>query len=89
MKNEVTSQIHLDRIIKKHGSQILKVLHRDCVDTSDGTYFLGSMTHDLMRMSFSIISRNAPRQEAKSAFKILMDEVLLDYGMSVVIHEFN
>lgn len=86
---KVTSQLYLDKIIKKFGNQILKVLHKDCVDTSDGTYFLGCMTHDLMRMSFSIISRNAQKQEAKAAFKILMDEVLLDYGMSVVIHEFN
>lgn len=89
MTKDVPSQIHIDKIIKKMGNQILKTLHRDCITTADGTYFLGSMTHDLMRMSFSIISRNAPRQEAKAAFKILMDEVLLDYGMSVVIHEFN
>jgi hypothetical protein len=40
-------------------------------------------------MLYSIISKSMDSQQAKAAFKVAIDTVLLDHGMSVVIHEFT
>lgn len=79
----------LESLIKKQGTIILKTLTKDCQDLEDGTYYLCGLNADIMRMLYSIISRNMPAQEAKAAFKITLDSVLVAHGMSVEIHEFN
>ncbi len=86
---EITNTQKLDALLNRHGSYILKTLQKECVDISDGAYYLTGLTHDTMRMLYSIMSRNMTSQEAKAAFKVAIDTVLLDYGLSVAIHEFN
>jgi hypothetical protein len=79
----------LESRIKQQGNLILKTLTKDCADLEDGSYYLCGLTQDIMRMLYSIISRNMPAQEAKATFKIAIDAVLISHGMSVNIHEFN
>lgn len=79
----------LDSLLDKQGEFILRVLQKECIDVTHGTYYLTCLTHDVMKMLFSIMSRNMPQQEAKAAYKIALDSVLLNYGLSVNIHEFN
>lgn len=83
------NQARIDALVKKQGETILKTLRVNCINLGDGTYYLCSLTHDVMRMLYSIISRNMTSQEAKSAFKVALDDVLVAYGLSVQIHEFN
>jgi hypothetical protein len=85
----IRSQKVLDQILREHGKIVLKNLANHCTDVNDGSYYLCSLTHDSMRMLYSIISKNMESAQAKAAFKVAMDTVLLDYGMSVAIHEFN
>lgn len=79
----------IDKALKRQGGEILRALKYDCVNVSDGTYYLCALTQDCMKMLHSIINRNMSKQEAKAVFKVALDDVLLNYGMSVAIHEFN
>jgi hypothetical protein len=81
--------LHLDKLVKRQCDTILRTLRMDCVDVEDGTYYLCCLTHDVLKMLYSIIHRNMPVQEAKAAIKVALDDVLINYGLSVQIHEFN
>jgi hypothetical protein len=87
--SKIASQQRLDKLLQQHGDIVLKNLAKACVDVNDGTYYLCGLTHDTMRMLYSIINKNMDNQQAKAAFKVAIDTVLLDYGMSVAIHEFS
>lgn len=65
-----------------------KIISR-CTNTEEATYALCVFNHHMMAMLFKVINANMPLQEAKAAYKVALDTVLLDYGMSVAIHEFN
>lgn len=79
----------VDRLINRTKTQMLNTLAKDCEDTFEGGYYLTGMTQDTIRMMFSIIKQNTEsHQHAKAALKVVLDTVLLDYGMSSVIHEF-
>jgi len=85
----VTNQTHLDKLVKKQANLILRTLRYDCIDIGDGTYYLCSLTHDVLKMLYSLIHRNMSAAEAKATYKVALDEVLVNYGLSVQIHEFN
>lgn len=79
----------MDALLEHQKNFILKVLQKECQDIGDGTYYLTSLTHDILRMLMSIMNRNMPQQEAKAAYKVALDTVIADFGLSVMIHEFN
>lgn len=87
--SEVLSQKRLDKLLQRQGETVLRILSNDCVDISDGTYYLCGLTHDTLRMLYSIMKNNMTSQEAKAAYKVALDSVIMDFGMSVQIHEFN
>jgi hypothetical protein len=79
-------------IDKKMGSFKFKFLNdfiSSCRDSEEAVYATCSLTQDFMQMLFKAVNSKVPQQEAKAAFKIALDSVLLDYGMSVAIHEFK
>lgn len=86
---KIITQKKLDEILQKQGGYVLRILAQTCDDTEDGTYYLCSLMHDSMKMFYSILSRNLDSQQAKAAFKVAIDSVLLEKGMSVQIHEFS
>lgn len=60
-----------------------------CEDSEELIYSTCSLMIDFLRMNYAAINGNVPQQEAKAAFKIALDSVLIDYGLSTVIHEFQ
>jgi len=83
------NQAKLDMIINRHGQVILSNLANVCQDKEQGTYYLCSLTQDLLKMLYSIINSAMSPQEAKAVFKVAVDTVIMEHGMSIQIHEFN
>lgn len=79
----------LGNLVDYHRDLTLENLQHYCAGPNEGACFLSGLTHDAIHMLFSIIRRHMSQQEAKTAFKIVIDAALLDYGMSVQIHEFK
>lgn len=58
--------------------------------TNEGMcYALTRFTQDFLRMTYHHVSKNMPPQEAKATMKVILDTVLLNYGMHVRIDEFD
>lgn len=81
-------QHFLDKRITKHYLHFLKEVFEPCKSTEEGVYVCCATAQDRIRMLYKAINSAVPAQEAKAALKIALDTVLLDYGMSVQIHEF-
>lgn len=79
----------LDKLINQHGQVIMSNLAKKCNTTEEGVYYLCSLTQDLLKMLYSIINSGTSPQEAKAVYKVALDTVLLEYGMSVAIQEFK
>lgn len=82
-------QIELDVRMEKNKEAFLKYILGNCQDKQEAVYVTCSLALDYMRMHFKAIQNCVPQQEAKAAFKIAMDAFLVEYGMSVAIHEFE
>jgi len=85
----MNNQLKLDKLIGQHGQVIIRNLAKECNTTEEGVYYLCSLTQDLLKMLYSIINSGMSPQETKAVFKVAIDTVILEHGMSVQIHEFN
>ena len=81
--------IILDRAVDSIKQRFMKEVLSKCIDKNEGAYVLCALMHDFMNMTYSAISQECESQEAKAAFKIALDQVLIEYGLSVAIHEFK
>lgn len=89
MNQRITNQKKLDYWLEKHRQEVLGIMSKVCVDTGDSTYYLGASMQDAVSMFASNLKIASGVQEGRAALKVMLDEILLNYGCSVVIHEFN
>lgn len=85
----IERQQKIDKAIASFRFKFTTEIISSCKTTEEAIYATTCLTHDFTQMLYKAIHRNVPLQEAKAAFKIALDSVLLDYGMSIAIHEFN
>lgn len=79
----------IKKLLEHYGKEFLHDLRYTCRDPNDGSLFLAGLSHDVIRMLHSILKPYLDEQQRKAALKATLDAVLLDYGMSVQIHEFK
>jgi hypothetical protein len=60
-----------------------------CDSKEEATFAICALAQDMIRKFYFCVNTFIGQQEAKAAIKVALDCVLLDYGMSVVIHEFK
>jgi len=82
-------QHELDIRMENNKNAFLRGILGYCKTTEESVYVTCSLALDYMRMHYKAISHVADQQQAKAAFKVAMDALLVEYGMSVVIHEFT
>lgn len=82
-------QDEFDKRIRKHHTNYLKAIINNTKGLEEATYVNCIMAQDHMRMFILTLMRQLQPQEAKAAIKIALDTILMDYGMSTVIHEFQ
>lgn len=75
--------------LNKIDSFIFTNLINQITDTEQMSYVLTRLTQDYLRMTHFHLTKNMPSQEAKAAMKVILDTVLMSYGMHVRIDEFE
>ena len=73
----------LDELVKQQGDMVLKNLALPEMQNDDAAYYLTSLMHLSMRMLYSLVIRNMPEEQAKIAFSIALESVLLDHDMMI------
>lgn len=86
---DIKRQQHIDKMLSGFKFKFVSDLIGSSKTTQEAVYLTCAITHDMTRMLYKAIHKNIDEQSAKAAFKIALDTVLLDYGMSIQIHEFN
>ena len=81
-------QTFLESKILKNEEYFLTHVFGNCKELEEAVYVCCRTAQDRTRMLYKAIKSEVPPHEAKAAFKWAMDEVLMDYGMSVAISEF-
>lgn len=83
------TRAYLDKKLDERNKEILNVLANPMVNLEDAAYFITALVQDQLKMYFSLLSRSVEAHEAKAAFKVALDCVIFQYGMSVQIHDIN
>jgi len=79
-----TIELNLRRVEERVNTILAK-----CETKEEASFAICALAQDMIRKFYFCVNTFLGQQEAKAAFKIALDCVLLDYGMSVVIHEFK
>lgn len=79
----------LERLIQESNKHSFKKVISCASDNNEMAYILTSFTQDWVRLSMMNLNNQLPSQEAKAAMKVILDTVLLDYGLHVRIDEFD
>lgn len=84
---DLIRQQKIDKAMSNFKFKFVTDLISSCKDNEEAIYITCSLAHDWMQMLYKAINANAPAAEAQAAFKIALDSVLLDMGMSIQIHQ--
>lgn len=79
---DLNRQVVLERKINRHHAALNEILS-GCKDTEEYTFITASNVGDALKMLMIALCNTVSSEEAKAAFKIVVDCTILDYGMVV------
>ena len=82
-------QLEFDKRIKRHHTNFLKNIINNTMGLEEATYCNCLMAQDHMRMFMLTVLRQLHQQEARAAIKVAFDTVLVEFGLSIAIPEFD
>lgn len=85
---DIERQYVIDKSLGQMKAYFLQHVIATSKEKDEAVYATCCLMLDFALMHYKAIKNCVPQQEAKAAFKISLDSLLVEHGMSVAIHEF-